>query len=134
MPGHWVAGTSNAIMIGGDWSNTGAFIAGTSTVTLTGGDQAISGNNTFYNLTKSVSTAAILTFQAGTTTTIQNTMTLNGASDNLLSLRSSTPGTQWEIDPQSTRTIDYLDIQDSKKYQYRRQLVRCEFGRGWRGR
>src|SRR5204862_524207 len=34
-------------------------------------------------------------------------------SGQLLSLRSSSFGTQWKIDPQSVRTIAFLDVQDS---------------------
>ncbi|MBI3320161.1 MAG: hypothetical protein HYZ89_06205 [Candidatus Omnitrophica bacterium] len=64
-------------------------------------------------MTKTVASAATLTFPASVTQTITNTLTLQGAVGQLLSLRSSTPGTQWSIDPQGTRTIGYLDVQDS---------------------
>ena len=40
-------------------------------------------------------------------------MTLQGAAGNLLSLRSSTPGSWWYLDPQGTRNVAYLDVQDS---------------------
>ncbi|MEX1997651.1 MAG: fibronectin type III domain-containing protein [Candidatus Andersenbacteria bacterium] len=104
---------SNTITLAGTWSNSGTFTAGTSTVTLDGSSQTLSGATTFYNLTKSVSATATLTFPASTTQTVTNTLTLNGAASNLLSLRSSTDGTQWRIDPQGTRTISYLDVKDS---------------------
>ncbi len=56
--------TSNAILISGDWNNSGSFTEGTGTVTLDGGtDQSITapGSETFYNLVinKSSGTADI---------------------------------------------------------------------------
>lgn len=105
---------SGGITDSGNWSATGGtFTANTSTVTFSGTSQLISGSTTFYNLTKSVTSADTLTFTAGTTQTISNTLTLNGASGQLLSLRSSSTGTQWNINPQATRTLSYLDVKDS---------------------
>lgn len=104
---------SYGLNVGGNWSNTGTFVPRNSTVTLNGTDQTINGTTTFYKLTKSVASPATLTFAAGSTQTVSNAWTVNGASGNLLSLRSSNPGTQWRIDPQSTRTLSYLDVQDS---------------------
>jgi hypothetical protein len=47
-----LAGTGNAISVAGGWSNSDTFTAGTSTVTFNGSAvQAITGANTFYNLT-----------------------------------------------------------------------------------
>jgi hypothetical protein len=71
------------------------------------------GSTTFYDFTKSTSTTDTITFEAGERQTITNTLTLNGAESNLLSLRSTSAETAWEIDPQGTRTIAYLDVQDS---------------------
>jgi fumarate reductase subunit D len=100
--------------VAGNFARTGGtFTHSSGTVVLNGTDQTISGSTTFNNLTKIVSTARTLTFTAGTTQTILGTMNLAGASGNLLSLRSSSTGTQWSIDPQGTRTISYLDVKDS---------------------
>lgn len=101
--------------VGGNWSNTGTFTAGTSTVTLNGANQAISGSTIFYNLTKSVDTARTLTFAASSTTTVNGTATLNGASGQLLSLASSTPGTRWNfvLPASSTKVVSYVSVQDS---------------------
>ncbi len=82
-------------------------------VVLDGTGQLISGTLTFYDLTKTVAAADTLTFGQGSTTTVLGTMTLQGASGQLLSLRSSTPGNQWLVYPSGTRTINYLDVQDS---------------------
>nr|MBA3846662.1 hypothetical protein [Planctomycetota bacterium] len=112
--GELSAGT-HAITLTGDWDNqVGAtgFTCGTGLVTLSGADQELSGSTTFYALTKTVATARTLTFAAGSRQTVLNALILQGAGGNLLSLRSSTPGTQWLIDPQLTRTCSSLDVRD----------------------
>jgi parallel beta-helix repeat protein len=102
------------LTVGGNWSNSGGtFTPNQGTVVLAGSNQSISGATTFYHLTKSSSTADTLTFDAGSTQTVQGTLTWQGVSGGMLSLRSSVPGTQWAIDAQSNRTLSYLDVQDS---------------------
>ena len=107
--------SSYAISVGGNFSNFDTFTARSGTVTFDGTDQSILGSTTFYNLTKSVAAAETLTFQAGQTTTINGTVTLNGAAGNLLSLRSDSPGSQWifNVTAGATKAIDYVDVQDS---------------------
>jgi len=104
-----------ALNVAGTWAGNGQTVTGSGdgAVVLNGASQSISGSTTFYNLTKSVTTADTLTFTAGTTQTVSNTLTLAGASGQLLSLRSSSTPTQWLINPQGTRTVSYLDIKDS---------------------
>jgi len=110
---------SGNLEIPGNISNSagnGVFKTGsTGTVTLTGGNQSVSGPVAFPNLTKTVTTSATLTFQdgSGNRVTVTGTLTLQGVAGELLLLRSASSGTQWEIDPQGTRTLDYLDVQDS---------------------
>ena len=104
---------AGSIQCAGDWSNSGTFTAGTGTVSLDGTGKSLSGSTSFYNLSKTVSLADTLTFQAGSTTTVTGTLTLQGASGEVLSLRSSTPGTQWNINP-SDPTVGFLNVQDSK--------------------
>lgn len=106
---------TGSISLTGDWSNSGNFSAGSGVVSLNGTDQSVSGATTFYNLTKNVTEEATLTFQNGSAsrTTIANTLKLQGANEQMLSLRSDS-AFQWEIDPQGTRTIQYLDVQGSK--------------------
>ncbi len=108
-------GTSSVLSLAGDWINSGTFNAGTGTVTLSGTGQQISGSSDFYNLTKIVTSADTLIFINGSAnkTTITNTLTLQGSSGELLSLRSDVAGSQWEIDPQGTRILSYLDVKDS---------------------
>jgi len=54
-----------------------------------------------------------VTFPAGGTITVTGNMILEGTGGNLLLLRSSASGTQWNIDPQGTRSVSYVDVQDS---------------------
>ncbi|MCL5775376.1 MAG: DUF2341 domain-containing protein, partial [Patescibacteria group bacterium] len=65
------------------------------------------------NLTKTVAVADTLNFAASSTQTITNAMTLQGAASNLLALRSTASGTQWNINPQGSRLVAYLDVKDS---------------------
>ena len=101
--------------VAGNFTHSGGtFTHNSGTVILNGGDQTVSGNTTFNNLTKNAtSSPRTLTLGASETQTIVGTMDLQGTSGNLLSLRSSTPGTQAQIDPQGTRTIGYLDVKDN---------------------
>ncbi|MHC4446781.1 MAG: beta strand repeat-containing protein, partial [Planctomycetota bacterium] len=110
-----VSASNYAITVAGDFTNQDIFTARSGTVTLDGTGQTISGTTTFFNLTKSVAVADTLTFEAGSTTGIDGTVTLNGAAGNRLSLRSSTPGSRWNIGVSAgaTKAIDYVDVQDS---------------------
>ncbi|MCK9361008.1 chitobiase/beta-hexosaminidase C-terminal domain-containing protein [Patescibacteria group bacterium] len=101
------------LYVGGDWTNGGTYTPGNTAVTFNGTTQAINGSATFYDLTKETSVTDSLVFEAGATTTILHTLVLRGVTSNLLSLDSSVSGTEWYIDPQGTRTIDYVNVQDS---------------------
>jgi hypothetical protein len=105
---------SMAATVSGDFTNSGTANLGLGTWVLDGANQAISGTSTFDSLTKTVTSPATLTFEAGTTQALTGTLTLMGSTGgNQLSLRSSVIGTQWFIDPQGTRDLAYLDVQDS---------------------
>lgn len=81
------------------------------TVFLDGDMQEVNGDLTFFNLQKTNS--GTLTFADSSTATVLGELKLQGQQDNLLILRSSTDGNQWNIDPQGTRVISYVDVQDS---------------------
>jgi hypothetical protein len=111
--------TANAstITVGGNFtinSGTNTFNAGTSTVTLNGTGQHVNGSATFYNLTKSVTSADTLTFEAGQTTTIASggTVTLNGAISHLLTLTSSTDSSAWNfvVNSGAIKAIGYVRV------------------------
>ncbi|MFA6184377.1 MAG: LamG-like jellyroll fold domain-containing protein [Parcubacteria group bacterium] len=107
--------STNSITLYKDWSSISgsSFAAGTGTVYLVGTNQSIVGPNTFYNLAKTSSSANTLTFDSISTQTIQNTLSLHGSVNNLLSLRSPADGTRWRINPLGTVSVSYLDIMDS---------------------
>jgi alpha-tubulin suppressor-like RCC1 family protein len=109
-------GNSGTINVSGDssiWYNLGAFDGGTGTVNFNGTNQWIYGNTTFNNLTKETAVADSLFFDDTSTQTVTGTLTLNGASGNLLSLLSATPDSQWTIAPTGNRSISYVDVKDS---------------------
>lgn len=104
----------------GNWTNnasSGNVFATTSdgTVSLNGASQTISGASSFPNLSKIVATSDTQTFKAGSAnkTVVTGTLTLKGANGQILLLRSSNPGIQWQINPQGIRNLEYLDVMDS---------------------
>jgi hypothetical protein len=104
------AGTVN---LSGTWTRTGTFTPGTSTVAVVGsGTATITGSNTFYNFSCTTAGKQI-NFVAGERQTITNTLTFTGTSASRILLRSTTSGTRWDIDPQATRSVNYVDCQDS---------------------
>lgn len=101
------------IALAGNWSNAGTFKPGLSTVTLDGGNQAVNGNNTFRNLTKTVTSAATLTFESGKAQQIAGTLNLQGVSGNLLSLRASSAGQSWRLVAENYQATRFADIKDT---------------------
>ena len=108
-------GSNNAITVAGNWDNNGGgFTEQSGLVTFDGTGQSIGSSETFYQFTKTVSSSDTITFGQRSTFTITNTATLQGAASNLLSIRSSTDGTQFKISPQGTRTFSFLNVKDSE--------------------
>jgi CSLREA domain-containing protein len=114
-------GSNSTITVGGDLTlsdvGTGTapaiFTTTGSTVVLNGTGQSVNGTVTFNNLTKSVTSADVLTFEAGDTITINGTVTFNGAAGQLLTLASSAPGTStwnFDVDSGATKAIDYVSV------------------------
>lgn len=105
---------SRTITVGGNFANSGTFTAGTSTVNFdtAGTTSTVSGSTTFYNLS-STTAGKNITFTAGTTQTISNALTLTGSSGSYVTLRSSSTGNYWNVDPQGTRSVSYVDVKDS---------------------
>ena len=136
-----VSGSNYNIDLAGDWTNNGEFTDGTGTVTLDGtATQTLSGQMTgatdrFNNLTvtnaggsnpdidfaaaaevdnnfTADTASSQLEFNAGSTYTFNN-VSFNGSSGQLVSLRSSSPDTQWNLTSVGTQTVTYTDVQDS---------------------
>ena len=107
-----LTGGTETLYVSGAWTNSGTFTANTNTVNLNGASQTVNGSTTFNNLTKSVTSAATLTFQAGQTTTINGTVTLNGVSGQLLTLASSTGASAWSfaVNASATKAISYVSV------------------------
>ncbi len=108
-----VTAANYELRVAGTFSNSDSFTARAGKVILNGTSQTIAGSTTFYDLEK-ITGSATLTFTAGTTQTIGHQTTLKGTGAGaLLSLRSSSSGTQWRFDPQGERDINFVDVQDS---------------------
>ncbi len=104
----------HTINLAGNLSSDKGLLSGDSgLLNLTGGDQTISGNNIFYDLAKSVTSAHTLTFERAKNFVIAHTITLAGTSGNLLSLRSDHDTFQWHLDPEGIETFSYLNVKDS---------------------
>jgi hypothetical protein len=93
----------------------GAYLSGSTYYNLNAGGTGsvtIAGNNTFNTISSSVQPIT-LTFTAGSTQTVTN-FTVSGTAGNLVTLNSTSPGTQFTLSKASgTVSLDYLSIQDS---------------------
>ncbi|MCK5590931.1 MAG: hypothetical protein KAI72_03145, partial [Candidatus Pacebacteria bacterium] len=112
------AGVLNAlsyfITIGGDSTNTGGTLNGSSTVVFDDNTKIshIYGDMTFNNFTCATA-GKELQFESTKTQIITGTLTFTGQSGNLIVLKSTSDDTQWKIDPQGTRSVDYVNVKDS---------------------
>ena len=107
-----ITSTSGNLTIAGTFNPTGStFTHNNGTVIFdSASDSTIYDDTTFNDLTCIIAGKA-LTFEEAKTQTIEGTLTLTG-SDPII-LRSTTDGVQWEIDPQGTRDVSSVDVQDS---------------------
>jgi cysteine-rich repeat protein len=127
-----IAGTmqpeANTVTLSGTWlkKTSGTFTYATSTVVMNGTYQTVSGSTTFKNFTKSVSSADTLRFNAGSTQTFTGTLLLQGAESNRLFIRSTGTGSQWNLNPQSTRTVKFLTVKDSRNTNA--SIINCTTG------
>jgi len=104
------------LYVSGNWMNSGGvFTANISDVILSGTNQQISGNNTFYDLTKLNGGLDTLVFASGDTQVVTNQLDLSGVDAlHQLSLRSSSsPGT-WLLNLGETVNLSYLNVKDSQ--------------------
>ncbi|MBK7393699.1 MAG: DUF11 domain-containing protein [Chloracidobacterium sp.] len=108
---------SGPITVSGNWTNSNAlagFTANGSGVTFNGGTgQTLTGDTTFFDLTKTAASPQTMNFTAGSTTTVTGALTLTGTAGNLLALRSTAPGTQWNLKATPSQSVGYVDAQDS---------------------
>ena len=121
---------NNLLTVGGDFSNSGTFNAEAGAVILNGGNQAIAGSfdTTFYDLSKTVSSAKTLTFPSAHTTTVSHSTTLKGVGGQLLFLRSDSDGVQYRLNVSNTGTRDirYVNVKDADNTNA--AVIRCDTG------
>jgi len=107
---------ATAFTVAGSWTNNGGtFNAENGLVTFNGTGQSISGSTTFYQFSKIVASADTLTFDHTGTQTFTNALTMEGASGQDLSIRSSLTNNQADIILASgaLQVLNYLNVQDS---------------------
>ncbi|MCD4780564.1 MAG: DUF11 domain-containing protein [Candidatus Omnitrophica bacterium] len=106
------------ITVAGSWTNAATFTHGSATVTFDGTDQNITGDTIFYNLMKTTAASNTMTFTNADEQIIEGTLTLSGASGQLLNLRSDSTNDQWYINlrPGGAQALQYLDVQDSNAF------------------
>ncbi|MFH0938869.1 MAG: hypothetical protein V1899_06275, partial [Planctomycetota bacterium] len=109
------AGTLNSagqnVTVAGNWINAGEYIPGLNTVTLDGGNQTVSGTNTFYNLTKTVTSAASAASAASATTAASAT---NATNTTTAASATNATSTTTAASATSTATLTF----ESNKYQH----------------
>ena len=99
-------------------TSKGTYSAGTSTVLFSGSSaQTVAGSSTFYNLQATAAATRTLSFTAGTTQSIASggSVTFTGASGQLLTLASTTPGTEWNLQANTgiaSQSIQYVSVSD----------------------
>ncbi len=104
---------ANTVNIGRNFENNGIFTSSGTVIFDGSGDSLISGSTTFNNL--SCATAGKhLIFQAGSTQTIQGTMSFSGEAGGYVFLQSSSDGSYWNIDPQGGRNVSWVYVRDSR--------------------
>jgi hypothetical protein len=108
-------GSGSFIWSGSTWNNSDTFDEQGGKITLNGTTQTINDSNTWYDFEKTVASSDTLTFENGTTQTFQGTVTLQGASGELLSIVSDSAGNAFNftMDVTATKgTIQYLSVKD----------------------
>ncbi len=100
--------------VGGDWINNGTFIHNNGLVEFTSNnDRTISGSTTFNNLKVDNSLAPTLSFTAGSTQIVSGLLTLKGTSGALVTLKSTSPGSSWNLSSTGTHSVEYVSVSDS---------------------
>ena len=112
-----VNGNSATLQLSGDWDNAGSFNAGTSTVQIADGCSLLSGvvagNTSFAGLSITSTSARLVSFEAGSTTTVTGDLTLAGESGSLLQIRSTLGGSPAFLNALGTSTAAFVDVDDN---------------------
>ena len=88
------------------------FDSGAGTVKFAGSGTSYIHGTVFANL-EVTTPGKELVIDAGAIETVKGTLTLTGTAAQPIILKSGTDGSQWNIDPQGTRSISYVSVKDS---------------------
>ncbi len=114
---HLKVDAGQTLAVYGNWSNSGTFSADAGgMVDFAGTTTAILSGNTTFNTLRCSAAGKTLRFTAGHTFTTTGTLTLTGAAGNLVTLESTTPGSQFNFCAQAGCTqadVSYLSVTDS---------------------
>jgi hypothetical protein len=124
---------TSTLSITGNLRIEGGYIANEGLLELQGTNQFITAfaTTTFYDFRQIATAAATTTFSTSSPFVILRDFTMQGASTGArLRLRSLVSGTQWQIDPWSSTTINLtaLDVQDSNNVSATTTLLTCGAG------
>ena len=73
----------------------------------------IAGDTTFANLDLTTTSGKLYSFTSGSTQTVTTSLTLLGATGNLLTIRSTLGGVAAFLDLQGSDSADFVDVQDN---------------------
>lgn len=112
-----VNGETALLQVAGDWDNAGTFNAGSSSVNLVDGcgllSATIGGNSTFATLAMTTASGKLFQFEAGSTQTVTQSLSIQGADGDLLEIRSTLDGSEAFLDSQGTQSVAYVDVKDN---------------------
>ena len=114
--GYFDLDDNQAIVVQGSWSNASSFAAGTdAAVKLAGTDTVTVFGNTVFEDFICTNVSKQVNFEVAQTTEVNGDLVFGGPTDTSLVLRSTSPGTQWDIDVDggTVVSVEYVDVQDS---------------------
>jgi hypothetical protein len=115
-PGGVVNGNSATLSLAGDWANAGAFNPGSGTVQMVDGcalvGGVVSGNTSFAGLSLITGSAKQVSLAAGSTQSVTGLLSLQGAPDNRLVLRSTASGSPAFLNATGGSSVGFLDVDD----------------------
>ncbi len=107
-------GSGKYFAVAGSWAHSGGtFTSNSGNVTFDApNSMTFSGSTVFYDMT-STGSSRIMFFEAGTTQTFANSLTLTGTPGQEINLRSIISGSQFNLSVAANQTVQALDVKDS---------------------
>ena len=110
-------GDSATLRVAGDWDNSGTFNADTSTVRMIDGcslaSSTVVGDTTFNNLRIITNNAKLVSFTAGSTTTVSGAFRAIGEDGSPLQIRSTAGGSEAFLVAQGSTNAEFVDVMDN---------------------